>query len=380
MAKKKKDEVKNNPKSIYDQLIKLDTGYKNIMVDNDNEEEMTIYRYPLKSIVLNDIYDGGFPALMHEYYGNESSGKSLLYTLIAIDLQQQGYTIVWVDAEATFDATFVRKIGLDTSKEKFILIQPVNGEEIFDLIEKICTNKMNVPLIVVDSTNSLPSTSEVEGDFGNANMGNQAKMFSQACKKIVRPLRKNKTALGLISQSRESMSLYKSQVIGVGKALAFYASVRSRISKNKDDLDMVKLEGFAGKEELKGFYINITNIKNKSGMPYKTGRIKFNYWEGIDYYDELVDYAVGYGIWSRGGAWYTLNDNSQEVKVQGRDNVVKWYKDNEEYFNKHREYILDMVCNKNRDNELINELKEKEDIIESEENDSKIVISEEVKS
>jgi len=373
-AKKEKKELQDLSKcNIYENLMKLDKSFQDMLVDNDNEVEMTIYKYPLKSLVLNDIFDGGFPALIQEYYGENQGGKSLLYTLIAVDLQRQGYTIAWVDAEHTFDATFVRKIGLDTSKEKLILIQPQNGEDLFKLIETICDNKMNIPLIIIDSTNSLPSTAEVENDFGSSNMGNQAKMFSQACKKIVRPLRKNKTALGLISQSRESMSMFKNQVIGVGKAISFYASIRLRISKNKEDLIMAKMDGFTDKEELKGFFINIQNIKNKAGIPYKTGRIRFNYWEGIDYYDEIVDYAVGYGLWSKGGAWFTLQDGENEVKLQGRENVVNWYKENEDKYEQHREFIIDMMFNKNEieenDKELLKEIEKIEESSVVEETD-----------
>jgi recombination protein RecA len=277
-------------------------------------------------------------------------GKSLIAQVLAKDIQDKnnGY-VCWLDFEYSFDYSFAQKIGLNVSSDKFKLINPNTIEEGFDIIEQLARTG-EVALVCWDSVNAAQTNSESEADYGSANMGINARMFSQGLKKVLAYLSKNNTTLLLISQMREKFTtMGDPRVIGVGKAIAFYSSIRLEVKRMEYLLDT--------KKEIVGSKIRLKTIKNKTYCPNKEAEIDFYLYTdnpGIDKFIELTDYAIKYSLIT-GKGWYTLPDQS---KVQGKEAVAEYYRNHLDKYETDKQQVLKLMFNQTITNDNIQQVLE----------------------
>jgi recombination protein RecA len=241
---------------------------------------------------------GGFPkGRIIEIFGNESSGKTTLTLHAAIECQKAGGNIAFIDAEHALDITYAKKLGLDT--DAIVFSQPDNGEQALEMLEALVrTGKFD--LIIVDSVAALTPRAEIEGSMGDSHMGLQARMMSQAMRKLTDPIKKTNTCVIFINQLRMKIGIVfgNPNVTTGGNALKFYASVRLDIRKRKP----IKVG-----EEVVGNDINVKVVKNKVGPPLREAEFQMLYGVGIDRLGELIEAAVTLDIVEKKGSWYSYN-------------------------------------------------------------------------
>lgn len=278
------------------------------------------------SFSINYVLGGGCVlGRTFEIYGENSNGKSLFSTILMKDVQRVGKAICVLDYENTLDYSFLQKQGVDISPEMFMCLNPESLEDGFDIVEELA-NSDQFGLVIVDSTNSAPSRSEVNSDYGASNMGAQAKIFSQSLKKITSLLSRKKLSLCFISQTREKCGVVfgSPRVIGVGKSIAFYASMRIGVKREEFLEDKNK--------KTVGIRFKIdTNLKNKTFPPRREAYINCFYEAGHDKYVEYVDFGIKYDVIKKAGSWFSYIKDGEEIKIgQGKNCVLDWLKANED--------------------------------------------------
>jgi recombination protein RecA len=264
---------------------------------------------------------GGVPrGRIIEIYGPESSGKTTLCLHIIAEAQRQGGLAAFIDTEHALDTSYGQKLGVDVSN--LLVSQPEYGEQALEICETLVrSNALDV--IVVDSVAALTPRAEIEGEMGDAVMGMQARLMSQALRKLTAAVAKSNVVLIFTNQLRDKIGVMfgSPETTTGGKALKFYASIRMdirRIGQIKDGTDVT------------GNRTKVKIVKNKVAPPFKEVEFDILYNEGISKVGDLIDLAVNKEIIKKGGAWFTYED----YRVQGRDGLKKMFIDNPELSDK----------------------------------------------
>jgi len=259
---------------------------------------------------------GGIPrGRITEIYGPESSGKTTLCLHVVANSQRGGGVAAYIDAEHALDTEYAKKLGVDI--ENLLISQPDTGEQALEICE-ILVRSGAVDVIVIDSVAALVPKAEIEGDMGESHMGLQARLMSQALRKLTGAIARSKCAVIFINQLREKIGVMfgNPETTTGGKALKFYASVR---------LDIRRIGPVKEKEDVIGSHVRVKVVKNKVAPPFKQAEFDIMYAEGISHTSLLVDIGAESGIIEKSGAWYSYG--TQRIG-QGRENAKMFLKDN----------------------------------------------------
>ena len=274
---------------------------------------------PTGSIALNHALGvGGYPrGRIIEIFGPESSGKTTLTIHAIAEAQKAGGIAAFIDAEHAFDPTYARKLGVNL--EELWISQPDNGEQALAIADQLISSAA-VDLVVIDSVAALTPKAEIDGEMGDNKVGLQARLMSQALRKLTATISKTKTCCIFINQLREKIGIMfgNPETTTGGNALKFYASVR---------LDIRKISTLKNGDEAIGNEVRVKVTKNKVAPPFRKAEFEISFGEGISKTGELVDLGVELGIIKKSGSWFSYNDS----KIgQGRDAVKKVLRDNPE--------------------------------------------------
>ena len=259
---------------------------------------------------------GGVPrGRIIEVFGPESSGKTTLALHIVAEAQKMGGEAAFIDAEHALDPVYAKKLGVDI--DNLIVSQPDTGEQALEITESLVRSGA-LDVIVVDSVAALVPKAEIDGDMGDSHMGLQARLMSQALRKLAGAINKSKTVLIFINQLREKVGVMfgNPETTTGGRALKFYASVR---------MDIRKIENIKQDGEVKGNRVRVKVIKNKVAPPFREAEFDVIYGEGISKEGNILDMAVNLDIVEKAGSWFSYNG---ERIGQGRENVKKYLKEN----------------------------------------------------
>jgi len=263
---------------------------------------------------------GGVPrGRVIEIFGPESSGKTTLSLQIVAEAQKLGGTAAFVDAEHALDAAYAKKLGVDI--DNLLVSQPDNGEQALEIVEVLIRSN-GVDVVVVDSVAALVPKAEIEGEMGDAQMGLQARLMSQALRKLTGAVSKSKTSLIFINQLREKIGVMfgNPETTTGGRALKFYSSVR---------IDIRRIASIKDGDAVVGGRTRVKVVKNKVAPPFREAEFDIMYGEGISKTGDLLDLAVEKRIVEKSGAWFAYGG---ERLGQGRENAKQFMKDNPEVF------------------------------------------------
>jgi recombination protein RecA len=261
---------------------------------------------------------GGVPrGRVVEIFGPESSGKTTLALQLIAEAQKLGGMAAFVDAEHALDATYAQKLGVEL--DNLLVSQPDNGEQALEIVE-VLVRSGGVDVVVVDSVAALVPRAEIEGEMGEAQMGLQARLMSQALRKLTGVVSKSKTSLVFINQLREKIGVMfgSPETTTGGRALKFYASVR---------LDIRRIASIKDGEMVVGGRVRVKVVKNKVAPPFREAEFDILYGEGISKQGDLLDLGVDRKIVDKSGTWFSFNG---ERLGQGRENAKQFLKDNPE--------------------------------------------------
>jgi len=270
------------------------------------------------SISLNAALGiGGIPrGRITEIYGPESSGKTTLTLHIIAEAQKTGGFAAFIDAEHAMDPEYAKKLGVDT--DNLLVSQPDTGEQALDITETLVRSGA-LDVIVIDSVAALVPKAELDGDMGDSHMGLQARLMSQALRKLTGSVSKSRTSVIFINQIRYKIGVMfgSPETTTGGNALKFYASIR---------LDIRRIGQIKEGDQVVGNRTRVKVVKNKVAPPFKNTEFDIMYGEGISYEGDLLDLAVQADIVNKMGAWYSYN---KEKIGQGRENAKRYLQDNE---------------------------------------------------
>lgn len=264
---------------------------------------------------------GGIPrGRVTEIYGPESSGKTTLALHVLAEAQRLGGIGAFIDVEHALDPTYSKALGVDI--ENLYVSQPDTGEQGLEIVETLVRSNA-VDLVVIDSVAAMVPKAEIEGDMGDAHVGLQARLMSQALRKLTAVISKSKTAVVFINQIREKVGVMfgNPEVTPGGRALKFYSSVRMEVRR----LDSLKQGG-----EMVGNRVKVKIVKNKLAPPFKAAEFDILFGRGISREGSLVDVGVEAGVISKSGTWFSYGDTRLG---QGRDNARQYLEDNPEVAN-----------------------------------------------
>ncbi|MHB0948942.1 MAG: recombinase RecA [Gemmatimonadaceae bacterium] len=297
--------------------IEKSCGKGSIMKMGSDQMKAKVDAIPTGAINLDAaIGIGGVPrGRVTEIYGPESSGKTTLCLHVVANAQKTGGVAAFIDAEHALDVEYARKLGVDV--DNLLVSQPDTGEQALEICE-ILVRSGAVDVVVIDSVAALVPKAEIEGDMGDSHVGLQARLMSQALRKLTGAIARSKTSVIFINQLREKVGVMfgNPETTTGGKALKFYASVR---------LDIRRIGPVKDKEDVVGSHVRVKVVKNKVAPPFKQAEFDIMYAEGISHTSLLVDIGSEAGIIEKSGAWYSYN--GQKIG-QGRENAKMYLKDN----------------------------------------------------
>ena len=259
---------------------------------------------------------GGLPrGRVIEIFGPESSGKTTLTLQTIAQMQKLGGTAAFVDAEHALDPVYAQKIGVNI--DDLLVSQPDTGEQALEITDMLVRSGA-VDIVVIDSVAALTPKAEIEGDMGDSHMGLQARLMSQALRKLTANIKRSNTLVIFINQLRMKIGVMfgNPETTTGGNALKFYASVR---------LDIRRIGAIKKGDEVIGNETRVKVVKNKVAPPFKQADFEILYGEGVSFFGELVDLGVEYGFVQKSGSWYSYNND----KIgQGKDNAKQYLRDN----------------------------------------------------
>lgn len=298
--------------------IEKNYGKGSIMkMGDDKIEEVAVI--PTGSIALNAALGvGGYPrGRVIEIYGPESSGKTTLAIHAIAEAQKAGGIAAFIDAEHAFDRFYAEKLGVDI--ENLWISQPDSGEQALEIAEQLIRSSA-IDIIVIDSVAALTPKAELEGEMGDSKMGLQARLMSQALRKLTAAINKTNTTCIFINQLRDKIGIMfgNPETTTGGNALKFYASVR---------LDIRRIGQLKDSDEVKGNETRVKVVKNKVAPPFRKAEFDIMFGEGISRVGEIIDLGTELGIVKKSGSWYSYNDTKLG---QGRDAAKDCLRDNPE--------------------------------------------------
>ncbi|HWQ26908.1 MAG TPA: recombinase RecA [Chlorobaculum sp.] len=307
-------------------------GKGSIMRLGDDSPIMHIQSISTGSMALDYALGvGGLPrGRVTEIYGPESSGKTTLALHVIAEAQKAGGTAAIVDAEHAFDPVYGRKLGVDINA--LLISQPESGEQALSIVETLVRSGA-IDIIVIDSVAALVPQAELEGEMGDSVVGLQARLMSQALRKLTGAISKSSTVCIFINQLRDKIGvMYGSpETTTGGKALKFYSSVR---------LDIRKIAQIKDGDEVTGSRTKVKVVKNKVAPPFRTAEFDILYGEGISVLGELIDLAVEFGVVKKAGAWFSYGSDKLG---QGRDAAKKLLREDDALRNKIREQVRELM-------------------------------------
>lgn len=285
---------------------------------------------------------GGYPrGRIIEIYGPESSGKTTLAILAIAQAQKQGGIAAIIDAEHAFDRFYAEKLGVDVNN--LWIAQPDNGEQALEIADQLIRSSA-IDIIVIDSVAALTPKAEIEGVMGDKQMGLQARLMSQALRKLTGTISKTKTTCIFINQLRDKIGVAwgNPETTTGGNALKFYASVR---------IDIRKSTPIKKGEEILGYLTKVKVVKNKVAPPFKRAQFDLIFSEGVSRTGEIIDFGVALDIIKKSGSWFSYGDSKL---AQGRDAVKKLLMENRELAEELEAKIKEQLFNKEGDEPVIN--------------------------
>ena len=298
--------------------IEKDFGKGSIMRMGDEQIEQ-VEVIPTGSVALDTALGvGGYPrGRIIEIYGPESSGKTTLAIHAIAEAQKQGGIAAFIDAEHAFDRFYAEKLGVDV--DNLWVSQPDNGEQALEIADQLIRSSA-IDILVVDSVAALTPKKEIEGDMGDSAVGLQARLMSQALRKLTSTISKTNTCCIFINQLREKIGVMfgNPETTTGGNALKFYSSVR---------LDIRRVTSIKDGDQVIGNQVRVKIVKNKVAPPFRKAEFEITFGEGISKIGEIVDLGVQYGIIQKSGSWFSYNGTKL---AQGRDATKAMIKDNPE--------------------------------------------------
>ena len=307
-------------KALRAAMDKIEKSYgKGSIMKLGDEQIESIEVIPTGSIGLNAALGvGGYPrGRVIEIFGPESSGKTTLAIHAIAEAQKSGGIAAFIDAEHAFDRFYATKLGVDV--DNLWISQPDNGEQALEIAEQLIRSSA-VDIVVIDSVAALTPKAEIEGDMGDSKMGLQARLMSQALRKLTAAISKTKTTCIFINQLREKIGMVfgNPETTTGGNALKFYASVR---------IDIRRIGSLKDGEDVTGNQVRVKIVKNKVAPPFRKAEFDVMFGEGISRSGEIVDLGVEQNIIKKSGAWFSYKDTKLG---QGRDAAKKCVEDNPE--------------------------------------------------
>lgn len=340
MAKKETGEILDEKaaklKALQEAMSKIEKDFGKGSVMKLGEEKIeNVDVIPSGSISLDVALGvGGYPkGRIIEIYGPESSGKTTLAIHAIAEAQKAGGIAAFIDAEHAFDRFYAAKLGVDV--DNLIISQPDNGEQALEIADQLIRSAA-VDIVVVDSVAALTPKAEIEGDMGDNKVGLQARLMSQALRKLTATINKTNTTCIFINQLREKIGVMfgNPETTTGGNALKFYASVR---------LDIRKSTAIKDGDEIIGNEVKVKVVKNKVAPPFRRAQFEILFGEGISRVGEIVDLGVEYGILEKSGSWFSYNGSKL---AQGKEGVKKVLKDNPELCEELTSRIYDSINSK----------------------------------
>jgi len=301
------------------QQVERQFGKGSVMRLGDNQSVGDITAIPTGSLGLDIALGiGGLPqGRVVEIYGPESSGKTTLTLQVIAECQKRGGTAAFIDAEHALDPGYARKLGVNV--DDLLVSQPDTGEQALEITDMLVRSG-GVDVVVIDSVAALTPKAEIEGDMGDTHVGLQARLMSQALRKLTGNIKRSNTLVIFINQIRMKIGVMfgNPETTTGGNALKFYASVR---------LDIRRIGAVKKGDEVLGSETRVKVVKNKVAPPFKEAEFEILYGEGISRLGEVIDYGVKLNLIEKAGAWYSYNG---ERIGQGKENVRQFLKDHPE--------------------------------------------------
>ena len=316
-------DIKDKDKALEQVLQDIERQFgKGAIMKLGSSEHMEVEATSSGSLALDIALGvGGYPkGRIIEIYGPESSGKTTFALQAIAEVQKEGGRAAFIDAEHALDPVYAKNLGVDINE--LLLSQPDTGEQALEICEALVRSEA-VNIIVIDSVAALVPQAEIDGEMGDSHVGLQARLMSQALRKLSGTINKTKTTAIFINQLREKVGVMfgNPETTPGGRALKFYATIR---------LDVRRGEQIKMADQVIGNKTNIKVVKNKVAPPFKTATVDIMYGEGVSHEGELIDIASDLNIIDKSGAWYSYKG---EKIGQGRENVKITLKENKELMN-----------------------------------------------